>query len=104
MRKVLAALGVILALISAYFLLWPVPVDPVSWQAPVDDGYVDPFATNDLLKSATGIDLGEFEGPEDATRGPDGRIYVTTSSGWIIRIQNRGVSAFVTQSTRYPRR
>lgn len=95
MRKTLAGLGIFLALISAYFLLWPVPVDPVSWQAPVDDGYVDPFATNDLLKSATGIDLGEFEGPEDATRGPDGRIYVTTSSGWIIRIQNRGVSAFV---------
>lgn len=83
-----------MAIVAAYLLLWPVPVDPVSWQAPVDRGYVDPFSPNDLLKSATGIDLGEFEGPEDATIGSDGRIYATTSGGSIIRIQNRGVSEF----------
>lgn len=95
MRKVLAASGIFLALVSAYFLLWPVPVEPVSWQAPVDRGYVDPFAPNDLLKSTTGINLGDYEGPEDATLGQDGRIYVTTSSGAIIRVQNRGVSEFI---------
>ncbi len=95
MRKALAISGIVLALVGAYLLLWPVPVDPVSWQAPVDRGYVDPFASNDLLKSATGIDLGDHEGPEDATLGQDGRIYVTTSGGSIIRVQNRGVSEFV---------
>lgn len=95
MRKILATVGILLALVSAYFLLWPVPVDPVSWQAPVDLGYVDPFAPNDSLTSATGIDLGEVDGPEDATLGQDGRIYVTTGGGSIIRIQNRGVSVFV---------
>ena len=82
-------------IITAYFLFWPVPVDPVSWQAPVDRGYVDPFSKNDLLKSASGINLGGFEGPEDATVGTDGRIYATTPTGVIIRIQNRGVSEFV---------
>ncbi len=87
--------GIFLALVSAYLLLWPVPVDPVAWQAPVDRGYIDPFAPNKQLKSATGIDLGDFEGPEDATLGQDGRIYVTTKDGSIIRIQNRGVSEFV---------
>ena len=95
MRRALATLGTILALVAAYLLLWPVPVDPVAWHAPVDEGYVDPFAPNDLLKPATGVDLGRYEGPEDATRGPDGRIYLTTSSGAIIRVQNRGVSEFV---------
>jgi sugar lactone lactonase YvrE len=39
--------------------------------------------------------MGDFAGPEDATLGKDGRIYVTTDSGSIIRIQNRGVSEFV---------
>lgn len=87
--------GIFLALVSAYLLLWPVPVDPVAWQAPVDRGYIDPFAPNKQLKSAIGIDLGDFEGPEDATLGQDGRIYVTTKDGSIIRIQNRGVSEFV---------
>ncbi len=84
-----------LALIAAYLLLWPVPVDPVSWQAPVDEGYVDPFEPNDLLTAATGVDLGNYEGPEDATRGLDGRIYLSTSNGAIIRVQNRGVSELV---------
>ncbi len=95
MRKILTASVIILALPGAYFLLWPVPVDPVAWQAPVDRGYVDPYEPNDLLKSSTGIDLGDFEGPEDATLGRDGRIYVTTKSGAIVRIQNRGISEFV---------
>ena len=95
MRKALTISGIFLALVSAYLLLWPVPVDPVAWQAPVDRGYVDPFAPNRQLKSATVIELGDFEGPEDATLGQDGRIYVTTKDGTIIRIQNRGVSEFV---------
>lgn len=95
MRRTLAAIGIVVALIVAYFLVWPVPVDPVSWQAPIDRGYVVPFDRNDLLKSASGINLGDFEGPEDATLGSDGRIYVTTSGGSIVRLQNRGVSEFV---------
>ncbi len=95
MRRALAISGIFLALVSAYLLLWPVPVEPVAWQAPVDRGYVDPFAPNKMLKSATGINLGDFEGPEDATLGQDGRIYVTTASGSIVRIQNRGISEFV---------
>lgn len=95
MRKALATSGILLALVSAYLLFWPVPIDPVAWQAPVDRGYVDPFAPNKLLQSTTGINLGDFAGPEDATLGPDGRIYVTTDGGSIIRIQNRGISEFV---------
>jgi sugar lactone lactonase YvrE len=94
-RRALAISGIFLALVSAYLLLWPVPVEPVAWQAPVDRGYVDPFAPNEMLKSATGINLGDFESPEDATLGQDGRIYVTTASGSIVRIQNRGISEFV---------
>lgn len=95
LHRALVTLGIFLALLSAYFLLWPVAVDPVGWQAPVDRGYIDPFAPNDRLKTATGIDLGIHEGPEDATLGVDGRIYVTTNGGSIIRIQNRGISEFV---------
>jgi sugar lactone lactonase YvrE len=94
-RKVLTTSGIFLALVSAYLLAWPVPVDPVAWQAPLDRGYVDPFAVNDLLKSATGINLGDYEGPEDVAVGPDGRLYASMEGGAIVRIQNRGVSEFV---------
>lgn len=94
MRTALATIGIVLALIGAYLLLWPVPIDPVDWQAPIDRGYVDPFAPNQQLQSTTSIDLGEYEGPEDATLGKDGRVYVTVNGGKIIRIQNRGVTEF----------
>ena len=94
MRTALAIFGIFLALIGSYLLLWPVPIDPVAWQAPIDRGYVDPFAPNQLLQSTTAIDLGEYEGPEDATLGKDGRVYVTVNGGKIIRIQNRGVTEF----------
>lgn len=94
MKRALQALGVLFAAAILYLLLWPVPIDPVAWQAPQDRGYVDPFAANNLLGAARGIDLGEFHGPEDATVGRDGHLYVTVDGGAIIRIRNRQVEAF----------
>jgi len=90
LREVAAFVGILVG----YLLLWPVPVDPVAWNAPQNRGYVDPYANNDMLQVATGIDLGEFEGPEDATVGLDGRLYATTHHGKVIRIQNRAISVY----------
>ena len=94
MKKLLIALAVLLVALGAYLSLWPVPIEPVAWHAPTDKGYVDPFAPNSLLKPATAIDLGDFEGPEDATVGSDGLVYVTTESAKIIRVRNRAVDEF----------
>ena len=71
-NKLSIALGLI-ALLFLYLLFWPVPIDPVSWDAPVDAGLVDPFASNDRLRSAKVFDLGNHEGPEDVTGGPEPR-------------------------------
>lgn len=92
MRRLLAIAAALFALPLAYFLLWPVPVDPVAWDAPEDRGYVDPFAINDLLKSAYLIDIAPFDGPEDAALGTDGAVYVTTLSGHVARVLNGRVS------------
>ena len=93
MKKVLGLLAVLLVPAGAYLSLWPVPIEPVPWNPPEDRGYIDPFAPNDLLSSATGIDLGNYTAPEDATLGRDG-IYVTTANGTVLRVRNRGVSEF----------
>ena len=93
MKKGLGLLAALLLVAGAYLSVWPVPIDPVAWHPPEDRGYVDPFASNDLLSSATGIDLGEYRAPEDATLGRDG-IYVTTANGAVLRLRNRGVSEF----------
>ncbi len=94
MKKALSVAGSLLVVALLYLLLWPVPIDPVEWQAPADLGLVDPFAPNQLLQKAGGIDLGEFEGPEDATLGHDDAVYATTLSGHVVRIRNRRVEAF----------
>ena len=94
MKRVLLAPGILLAGLLLYLLLWPVPIDPVRWHAPVDRGLVDPHAPNRLLQAATGIRLGDYEGPEDATLGHDGGIYATTSQGQVIRVFQRRVEAF----------
>ena len=95
MSKALAPAAVILASLVLYLLLWPVPVDPVSWNAPVSLGLVDPFGTNNQLRRTRSIDLGNYSGPEDAAIGPDGMLYVTSDEGVVLRIQQNGnVSIF----------
>ena len=85
-RTVSATLIVILL----YLLLWPVPIDPVAWEAPVDRGLVDPFGPDDRLRRARSVTLGDHEGPEDIVAGPDGHIYTGTSDGRIIRFTSEG--------------
>ncbi len=88
----LAIAVIVLALL--YLLAWPVPIDPVAWQAPADRGLIDPFGSNDRLQFARGISIDPFDGPEDATIGPDGNIYATTSSGHVIQVRGRQVREF----------
>ena len=90
MKNSLVAGGLLLVSAALYLLLWPVPVEPVAWDAPLDQGLVDPFEANDRLRYARGIDLGGYDGPEDAAIGADGAVYATTSGGMILRIDRRG--------------
>jgi sugar lactone lactonase YvrE len=76
-----------LLLLALYLAAWPVPVDPVAWQAPDDRGLTGAFAVNENLAGADAIALGAYEGPEDVSVGQDGALYATTSSGTILRIE-----------------
>jgi len=94
MNPYIRVAGSLLAVCVLYLLLWPVPIEPVSWQAPADQGLVDPFEPNDRLQAAVGINLGSYEGPEDAAVGVDGHVYTTTFSGHVIQIDGQHVSEF----------
>lgn len=80
---------IILSLAAAglvYLALWPVPITPVGWEAPLDKGYTGAFERNDRLKALEFVSLQGESGPEDAAVGPDGAIYVPTHSGKILRV------------------
>jgi len=80
----------ILVLGGAYLSFWPVPIEPVAWQAPKNAGYVGDFAPNERLKAATFIELDGHVGPEDAALGPDGLLYASMHDGAILRMQLDG--------------
>ena len=86
MKNLLAVTGFVLTAAGLYLLLWPVPIDPVAWNAPVDRGLADPFEVNDRLRYVQAIDLGNHGGPEDVTGGFDGSLYATSEQGDVLRI------------------
>ena len=90
MKKLFGVLGGVVLAGLAYFCLWPVPIEPVSWDAPVAPGYDGPHAVNDKLAKLHIIDLGAEAGPEHIAIGPDGKLYTTVESGRILRMQPDG--------------
>jgi len=90
MKRSLVVMGSLLVAATLYLMFWPVPIAPVAWNAPVDQGLVDPFGPDDRLGRARSIDLGHHDGPEDVTSGHDGLLYATTKDGLILQIDSYG--------------
>jgi len=90
MKSLFRLLLVLFALIVLYFLFWPVPIQPVSWSAPPNPGYTGPFARNQRLSSMELIPIGGLHAPESVAIDGQGRIYVSTQEGWILRLQPDG--------------
>ena len=86
MKRTATIIVAVLAALLLYLLTWPVPVDPVAWDAPEDQGLTGVFAPNNRLRNVDAIDLWPHEGPEDVALGPDGLLYASTHSGYIVRI------------------
>jgi sugar lactone lactonase YvrE len=74
----------------AYLALWPVPVRPLAWVAPVAPGYVGPHAQNTKLAALQHIALGTDEGPEHIVLARDGKLYAAVAGGRILRMAADG--------------
>lgn len=84
--------GLLLLALLAYLFLWPVPIDPVAWQAPAFAGYSGRHAANDRLAAVKLLNLAPEVGPEHIDFGPDGRLYTGVLSGAILRMNPDGTS------------
>jgi len=90
MKKLLVVIGLLLLGAIAYLTLWPVPIAPVNWQAPVAPGYQGAHAVNNRLANLKMISLGDEEGPEHIVLAKDGKLYTTVLSGNILRMNPDG--------------
>jgi len=91
MKKfITAVICVVSFFLAVYLLFWPVPIKPVSWNAPMPPGYVGPHEVNTKLAALKIIDLGNEEGPEHIFIGKDGKLYTTVASGNILRMNPDG--------------
>ncbi|HET8539627.1 MAG TPA: SMP-30/gluconolactonase/LRE family protein [Anaeromyxobacter sp.] len=98
-RTVLAAALAALAALAAYLALWPVPIDPVAWDAPAPPR--DPaFAPNDRLRGLERLGTGVAPGAEAIAVDPEsGQVYTGTRDGLILRFHPRtGVIAEVART------
>lgn len=98
MRRLWMAAAVLVAALLAYLFLWPVPVNPVAWQAPPAPGYTGPHAVNQRLAGLHLIDLGADQGPEHIVVR-DGWVYVAVASGAIVRLKPDGSGREVVVNT-----
>jgi sugar lactone lactonase YvrE len=90
MKRLLKWFGVIVTLAIAYLLFWPVPIDPVAWQAPTFPGYTGPYARNERLAALRPISVAPEVGPEHIEFGPDGKLYTGVLSGTVLRMNPDG--------------
>ena len=90
MRKMVKWGSAVLVVVIAYLLLWPVPIDPVAWDAPKNRGYAGAFAANDKLESLNRISMNGLSGPEDGAVAPDGLLYMASHEGAIVQYDPAG--------------
>ncbi len=90
LKKILWTIIVVIIVTVLYFVAWPVPIDPLAWEAPPNPGTSGPFAPNQRLTGIETLPLGDNHGPEDIAIDAQGRIYASTHEGRIVRLQADG--------------
>jgi sugar lactone lactonase YvrE len=99
MKKITRMLAIAALAATAYLCFWPVPVEPVSWQAPAVPGYSGPHTPNNRLADIQLIALNGETGPEHVALGPDGKLYAAMASGNIVRMNPDGTAQEVFVNT-----
>jgi sugar lactone lactonase YvrE len=87
MKKIFIV-GEIVFVVVAYLLLWPVSIEPVAWQAPVDNGFTGDFAENQDLLPLRLVPIEGDSGPEDIAVDTYGQVVVSLHSGMIAKLNS----------------
>ena len=90
MKIIIQSCLTILILTLIYLSSMPVPIDPISWNAPHFQGYAGVHSENSKLANLNLIPLSGEEAPEHILIAKDGLLYTTVVSGNILRMTLNG--------------
>jgi sugar lactone lactonase YvrE len=99
MKRIAVFCGLALVLVILYLGLWPVPIEPVSWEASVWPGYTGVHAANNKLAEVDVISLGDDSQPEHVILSEDGKLYASVTRGNILRMNPDGTNQEVYANT-----
>jgi sugar lactone lactonase YvrE len=88
-RTILRLLITAVVGIVAYFLFWPVPIDPVAWNPPLTPELTGTYAQNNELAKIQRLPVSGYA-PEDVAIDSQDRLYCGTDDGQIFRLQPDG--------------
>jgi len=88
----------VVVLLTAYFLAWPVPINPSAWMPPVAPELNGVYAQNSELSKIERLPVDGFA-PEDVAIDDQDRIYCGTEDGRIFRFQLDGTRPEVFANT-----
>ncbi|HUS23429.1 MAG TPA: SMP-30/gluconolactonase/LRE family protein [Candidatus Binatia bacterium] len=90
MKKILGVTLVVLLMLAAYLLAWPVPIEPQPWTPAPAPKLEGAYAKNELLKKAELIAAGLGRGPEGVALDAQGRVYAGFDDGRVYRFAADG--------------
>lgn len=99
MKKLFGVLLILIITAAAYLLLWPVPIEPVAWQAPTMPKLQGQYAPNQALADVEWLAKGVAVGPEDVDVDKQGRIYGGFADGKVHRFAANGGQAEIFADT-----
>ena len=99
MKQVLYGLLLLLALGILYLTLYPVPIDPATWEAPKAPALEGVYAKNNDLSALEVLFKGQCNACEDIAIDTLGRIYGGSVEGDIIRFNDLNSQAEVLANT-----
>ncbi len=83
MKPWLLGVTVSLAVLAAYLLFWPIPIDPARWTPPEAPELAGAYAPNDALAGVERLDVGR--GPESVAVAADGSVACGLEDGRVVR-------------------
>ena len=98
-KRIVWTLAVVVLVLAAYLVLWPVPIRAASWKAPPARAMPARMRPTTSWPASTLIPLGAEAGPEHVVLGRDGKLYAAMASGNIVRMNPDGSAQEVFAST-----